>query len=225
MNARAVRLVGRIPVTLMRANGRTLRALWCWATRRRVGAGPGVETIGYTRGTTAVPIAFAVASLVEMGVVHLLVPWPWLRWTLLSVSLYSVLLLAGWIADRIVHPHLVTRDTVVIRDGFRIVAQIARGDLRQCVPRKRFQPTEGGVVDDVLHLPGPDGTEIDIVLDRPIEVLPPALFEHRRRPMVVRRLALHVDDPSAARAVLAAPAQGPSGLSPSARRATPRNRR
>lgn len=212
MSAPAVHLVGRIPVTLMRAKGRTLRALWCWVTRRRVGAGPGVETIGYTRGTTAVPIAFAVASLVEIGIVHLLVPWPWLRWTLLVLSLYSLFLMAAWLADRVVHPHLVTRDTVTIRDGHRIVARIDRGDLRQCVPRKRFQPTEAGVVDDVLFLPGPDGTEVDIVLDRPIEVLPPALFERRRRPAVVRRLALHVDDPSAARAVFAGPAHSPQGL-------------
>lgn len=196
-------LVGRVPAALMRAEWRSHRALWRWITRRPVGAGPGVTTLGYTRGTMALPIAFAVAALIEIVVVHLLVPWPWLRWTLLVTSVYSLLVMAGWFADRVVHPHLVTRDTFTVRAGHRVVATIERGNVRSCTPRRDFRPDTTGVVEDVLFLPGPDGTDLDIVLDRPIEVLLPAFLDHRRRVETVRRLALHVDDPAAARAALA----------------------
>lgn len=196
-------VAGRIPAVLMRAEVRGCTALWRWATGRTVGAGPGVTTIGYTRGTLAVPAAFAVASMIEIGVVHLLVPWAWLRWALLALSVYALVQLAGWFADRIVHPHLITDECITVRSGHQVVARIDRSNVRQCALRNRFQATTAGVDGDVLSLPGPDGTNTDIVLDRPVEVLPPAFFDHRRRPVLVRQLAIYVDDPALTRAALA----------------------
>ncbi|UYP19461.1 hypothetical protein OED52_02500 [Rhodococcus sp. Z13] len=195
-------IAGRTPAALLRMELRSYRALWWLARRRRVGEGPGVTAIGHTRGTLAVPIALLVASLVEMTAVHLLVPWEWLRWTLLIVSLYSLLPLAGLLADRIVHPHLVTADEFVLRSGHQVIARIDPRDVQRCIPRRRFDRTEAGVDDDTLFLPGPDGTVLDLVLAQPIEVLLPAFLEHRRRRAHVQRIALHVDDPAAARAAL-----------------------
>ncbi|MDC3726559.1 hypothetical protein [Rhodococcus sp. Rp3] len=195
-------LVGRVPATLMRAELRSYRALWFLIRGRRVGAGPEVTTIGYTRGTMSVPIAWLVASVIEIAVVHILVPWEWLRWTLLIVSVYSLLPLVGWLADRVVNPHLLTRDGLILRSGHEVVARIDADNLQQCIPRRRFQPTETGVDGEVLFLPGPDGTNLDLVLAEPVEVLLPAFFEHRRRPALVSRFAIHVDDPATARRVL-----------------------
>ncbi|WP_420879173.1 hypothetical protein [Rhodococcus sp. (in: high G+C Gram-positive bacteria)] len=196
-------LAGRIPAALMRAEVRGCGALWRWATGRTVGDGPGVTTIGYTRGTLGMPVAFAVASIVEIGAVHLLVPWAWLRWALLALSVYALVQFAGWFADRVVHPHLITCGSMTIRSGHQVVARINRDIVRQCLPRNRFQPTAAGVDGDLLALPGPDGTNIDVVLDQPVEVLLPAFLEHRRRPALISRLAIYVDEPSLARAALA----------------------
>ncbi|MCW3468731.1 hypothetical protein OMK68_03520 [Rhodococcus pyridinivorans] len=195
-------LVGRVPGALIRAELRSYRALWFLIRGRRVGAGPEVTTIGYTRGTMSVPIAWLVASVIEIAVVHILVPWEWLRWTLLIVSVYSLLPLAGWLADRVVNPHLLTRDGLVLRSGHQVVARIDADNLQRCIPRHRFQPAETGVDGEVLFLPGPDGTNLDLVLAEPVEALLPGFFEHRRRPALVSRFAIHVDDPAAARRVL-----------------------
>ncbi|USI92386.1 hypothetical protein [Rhodococcus pyridinivorans] len=195
-------LVGRVPATVIRAELRSYRALWFLIRRRRIGVGPDVTTIGYTRGTMSVPIAWLVASVIEIAVVHILVPWEWLRWTLLIVSVYSLLPLVGWLADRVVNPHLLTRDGLVLRSGHQVVAHIDVDNLQRCIPRHRFQPTETSVDGEVLFLPGPDGTDLDLVLAEPVEALLPAFFEHRRRPALVSRFAIHVDDPAAARRVL-----------------------
>ncbi|MBM4569207.1 hypothetical protein GS489_01470 [Rhodococcus hoagii] len=195
-------VAGRIPAALMRAEVRGCSALWRWAIGRTVGAGPGVTIIGYTRGTLGVPAAFAMASIVEISVVHLLVPWTWLRWTLLALSVYALVQLAGWFADRIVHPHLITDESITIRSGHQVVARIDRDIVRQCLSHNRFQPTTTGLDGDVLSLPGPDGTNTDIVLDEPAKVLLPTFFDHRRRPALVRRIAIYVDDPALARATL-----------------------
>ncbi|APE09149.1 MULTISPECIES: hypothetical protein [Rhodococcus] len=195
-------LVGRVPATVIRAELRSYRALWFLIRRRRIGVGPDVTTIGYTRGTMSVPIAWLVASVIEIAVVHILVPWEWLRWTLLIVSVYSLLPLVGWLADRVVNPHLLTRDGLVLRSGHQVVAHIDVDNLQRCIPRHRFQPTETSVDGEVLFLPGPDGTNLDLVLAEPVEALLPAFFEHRRRPALVSRFAIHVDDPAAARRVL-----------------------
>ncbi|MBS9372169.1 hypothetical protein [Rhodococcus sp. B50] len=195
-------LVGRVPATLMRAELRSYRALWFLIRGHRVGAGPGMTTIGYTRGTMSVPIAWLVASVIEIAVVHILVPWGWLRWTLLIISVYALLPLVGRLADRVVHPHLVAPDGLVLRSGHQIVARIEPDNLRRCIPRRRFQPTETGGDDEILFLPGPDGTNLDLVLAEPVDVVLPAFFEHRRRSALVSRFSIHVDDPAAARRVL-----------------------
>lgn len=189
-------VAGRIPAALMWAEVRGYGAPWRWATGRTVGAGPGAATIGYTRGTLALPAAFAVASLVEIGVVHLLVPWAWL-----ALSVYALVQLAGWFADRIVHPHLITDQSITVRSGHQVVARIDRSIFRQCLPHNRFQP-QLPVSTATCCLPGPDGTSTDIVLDQPVEVLLPTFFDHRRRPALVRRIAIYVDDPALARATL-----------------------
>lgn len=178
------------------------RVLWWWVRGHRVGVRPGTVAVGYSRGTMAVPLAFVVATIIEIGVLHLVVPWGWMRWTLLVLSLYSAAQLLAWSADRVVHPHLVTETEFVVRSGRRIVARVNRENVRRCVRRRRFQPTEAGVDGDVLFLPGPDGTELEVVFDQVVDVSLPAFFEHRRRTVTVRRIALHVDDPSAACSVL-----------------------
>ena len=97
---------------------------------------------------------------------------------------------------------LLTADEFVLRSGHQVIARIDPRDVQRCIPRRRFDRTEAGVDDDTLFLPGPDGTVLDLVLAQPIEVLLPAFLEHRRRRAHVQRIALHVDDPAAARAAL-----------------------
>src|SRR5699024_1014760 len=77
----------------------------------------GSVPIGYTRGKMTMPVALAVVSVVEVLVVHLLVPWLWLRILLLLLRVWGMLFLFGLLATRVVHPHFVGGDVLHIRWG------------------------------------------------------------------------------------------------------------
>ncbi|MDH6676781.1 hypothetical protein M2284_000979 [Rhodococcus sp. LBL1] len=164
-----------------------IRSLRLWCRGRVDGAGEGVSTFGYTAGTLAIPMAFLVASLVEAVAVHLLVPWAWLRATLLVITVISIVAGANWFAGRVVHPHLVTSDALTLRSGRDTVLSVDRSRIVRAVPTRRFEHTTSGIHGDRLYLPGPDGTVIDIDFDAPVGV------EHETR--MVTGVSLHVDAP------------------------------
>lgn len=87
--------------------------------KRRVPAG--AASFGYTKGVMTVPAAIVLVSLVELVVVHLLVPWQWLRIVLLIFSIWGVLFVAGFFAGRIVNSHLVSHDDLTLRWGLQTV--------------------------------------------------------------------------------------------------------
>lgn len=207
-------VAGSVVADLIRFELRGYLSLWLWLRRRYDGAGPGVTPIGYTKGTMAVPLAFLVAALVETVVVHLLVPWPIVRAVLLVVSLWGLVQIAGILAGRIVHPHLLTADRLVVRSGHLVVADLDRRVVSRGVARRRWEHTAPVAVGDALYLPGPDGTCLDVHLTGPVGVRPPRFFTHARATAPVSRLSLQVDDPEAVVAALASPATrfGPGGL-------------
>ncbi|ORJ97521.1 hypothetical protein A6F55_21110 [Prescottella equi] len=139
------------------------------------------------------PVAFLVASIVEAAAVHLLVPWPWLRAVLLVATGASIIATACWFAARAVHPHLVTSDTLTLRSGRATVLCVDRERIVRVVQTRRFDHTTQSIHDGRLHLPGPDGTVIDIDFDSPIPV------ETRGRGGIpqqeVTGASLHVDTP------------------------------
>lgn len=171
------------------------RSLWLFVRGKRDGVSVDVRPVGYTKGTMGMPIAFLVACVVEAVAIHLLVPWPWMRNLLLLVSVYGFVPVLGILAGRIVHPHLLTPDRLTVRSGHQVVADVDRSAVVRCIRHRRFAHTSVTVEDGALYLPGPDGTNIDVVLDVPIEVRLPGFVEHRRSSAVISRLSLQVDNP------------------------------
>lgn len=201
-------LAGPAVAGLIRGELRAYRSLWLLARRRRDGTRDGATAIGYTRGTMGMPIAFLVACVVETVAIHLLVPWPWLRTILLIVSVYGFVPLLGILAARVVHPHLLDDTAFTLRSGHQVVATVQCDDIGEVLVHRQFRITSPAVEDGVLYLPGPDGTNVDVLLRDPAVVKLPRLLERRRVPGRVERLALHVDDPAVLRAALAATRSG-----------------
>lgn len=201
-------LAGPAVAGLIRGELRAYRSLWLLARRRRDGTRDGATAIGYTRGTMGVPIAFLVACVVETVAIHLLVPWPWLRTTLLIVSVYGFVPLCGILAARVVHPHLLDGTRFTLRSGRQVVATVRCDDVGEVLVHRQFRITSPAVENGVLYLPGPDGTNVEVLLRDPAVVKLPHLLERRRVPGRVERLALHVDDPAVLRAALAATRSG-----------------
>ena len=83
-----------------------------------------------TRGTLATPIAFAVATVIEIVVLHLIIPWLSLAAAVTLLSVYTLILLFGVIAVRWQHPHYATGTALVLRNGTYTVAAVHFEDIQ-----------------------------------------------------------------------------------------------
>jgi len=101
---------------------------------------------------------FTVAIVIEIIVIELLVPWPWLRLLLLLGSLYSIPLLWGYLAGRVVHPHYLGED-LVLREGRTEVLRVPATDIVAVREVRGFAARREGLI-----LGGPEGTNVEIHL-------------------------------------------------------------
>lgn len=180
----------------------TIAAVAHWVTRRP-DVPDGARPIGYWRGTLAVPLALATVCLIELVALHLLVPWPIGRLIVDLISLYSLLAVAGMLASRIVRPHLLTADTLVLRQGTHVCATIPLKTVATARPDRRLSPTSPEISDQAtLALPGPDGTCLTITLNRDVCASVATWPWARPTPRPVNRIYLHVNDPHTTAALL-----------------------
>ncbi|MFL0580881.1 hypothetical protein [Dietzia sp. 179-F 9C3 NHS] len=203
---------------LASTEARTLASLARWVARRP-DVPAGATAIGYARGTLGVPAALSVAAAIEVVAVHLLVPWPVTRIVLDVLGLYGLVVILGMLAGRVVRPHLLTGDTLVLRNGPHVCARVPLDAVAAVRRDRRLSPTAAEFVEDpgpggagaapVLALAGPDGTGLTLDLDRPVPATAPTFPWRRPNPRDVREVRLHVDDPgTAARALTQAPDLG-----------------
>ena len=161
---------------------------------RRHGTDSGRRGFGYVRGTLSMPAAFLVLVLVEGVAVHLLIPWSWLRVVLLVLTGYSVLLVVGYFASRIVNPHLVDAETVTLRWGRDVVAVVPVSgvrSVREFVDPRRTAPAIEG---DTLVLASLESANVRIVLADPVAVRLP-VWGAGPKCATVSDVALYVSDP------------------------------
>jgi hypothetical protein len=169
-----------------------IAAVWMWVRGQVDDRHGRAAAFGYSKGTVALPLAFMVAGLIEAVTIHLLVPWQWLRVTLLVATVASLVAVVGWLAGRAVHPHLVTETELVLRSGSAVVATVDLAEIGATRLIRRFDRTDAEVRDSRLYLPGPDGTVFDIDFRRGV----PITFR-RDEPTVITGVSLHLDDPRA----------------------------
>lgn len=184
---------------------RCYAALWRVARRRpRVPAG--VQGFGYLRGTLAIPLAFLFAAVVEMIVVHLLLPWPVARIVALVFEVWGVLLVVGVLAGRAVNPHLLGPDRLVLRWGYDDIVHVpvsTIGAVRRCSAPDRTQTIlENGSL--TLAFFEPSNVQVEFTEEVPAQLH--TGFRGGTVPQAVRRAFLYVSDPegfvAAAQAVM-----------------------
>lgn len=167
------------------------------AGKRRVPAG--ATPFGYTRGTLGVPIAIGIVSLVELVLVHLLVPWPWLRIVLLILSIWGVLFVAGFFAARVVHPHLVSRYDLTLRWGLQTVLTTPLSNVVSASRQSNHAHTQPHVEGNRLILTQFQSTNVALRFTDPVAVDAPAPVPKKDRPAdaCITEVQLYVDDPDA----------------------------
>lgn len=194
---------------LIATEARTLASLGRWIVRRP-DVPAGAVTIGYSRGTLGLPIAMVIAALIELVAIHLLVPWPMVRLVLDLLGVYALIVVLGWLAGRIVRPHLLLGDELVLRSGPHVCARVPFNAVASVRRDRRLSPTAAAIETDggrqSLALPGPDGTSLTVVLARPVEASAPGMPWARPEVREVSELRLHVDDEDLAARLLRAAA-------------------
>lgn len=167
-----------------------------WTLARGDHRGPGL--FGSAAGTLAMPICLTVLLVLETLVVHLLIPWPWLRLVLLVLNLYAVLLVCSSLAGRVANPHELVDGVLRLRFGRHTVAEVPATALTGTACTRRdhtwfgvSDPEEGS---RALHLANQFGTTVRLVPERPLPVrVPHSLGPDQRH--LVDEVHLMVDDP------------------------------
>jgi hypothetical protein len=180
--------------------------LCVWALRRNV---PRAGVFPYARHSMlgGLLVVIALGGPVEALVVHLLLPWAWLRWTVLALEVYGAFWLLGYYASLRVLPHQLEADGLRLRYGALAEAWVPYHAL-QHIELERRAPRAGG--EGALRTHNPDGepvgwlvvggrTDLTLTLDAPA-----TLTRVLGRPIVARQLHVAADDAPELQAALRA---------------------
>ncbi len=204
------RTARRVPVPVLRLVGHELRlmhSLLLWTARRRDGVGPGDRAFGHARDQAALMYGFAFVCAVEtVGMSYLLGAWPMVHAVVLFLDVYTVLFVVGLQAASVTRPHVLTSDTLRLR-------QAAHVDLR--IPLERIAAVRHELLfthekqEGVLNLKVAAQTSLTLELSEPVTAV--SMLGRRYE---VRTVRCHADD---ARALGAAVREAVAGAAGAAR--------
>lgn len=194
-------------------------ALLLWARGRHAPIGADSATFTAVRGTLAMPVMFGVVTVIEMVVLHLLIPMLWISAVVAALSVASLVILTSSVALTRVHPHVLSPTTLTLRTSGKIVATVDRASIASARVHRRYGVVSPTLDGGRLTLPNQDGTTVDIDLSCATTVTVPAPLKRWRVDGCAHSFGLQVDDPAALVAALTRPA--PATGSASARRRRP----
>ncbi len=105
----------------------------------------GEAEFGYGKGSPLGMLLVMVLLTAPIEVVfwELLIPWAWLRWVLLALSVYSVLWLLGLYASRISLPHRLEEGGLRLRHGLFAEAFVPYEEVKGVEKGRRKSPKDG----------------------------------------------------------------------------------
>ncbi|MGW2205499.1 hypothetical protein [Streptomyces sp. NPDC001774] len=180
-----------VPVPVLRLIGHELRllaSLGLWVARHRAGVRPGDQVFPHARDQAALMYGFAFVCLVEtVGMSYLLADRPVAHAIVLVLDVYSgILFVLGIHAASVTRPHILTADTLRLRQAAHIDLHIPLGLIAAVRHELRFthEKTEGE-----LNLAVASQTSVTIELTEPVDA--PRFLGG---PRAVRIVRCHADD-------------------------------
>lgn len=203
-----LRFLSRHPaVRVGKAEARLWRGFW-YLIRGRLIVPDGATPMPATTGVWFLPGAISVATVIEITAVELLVPWKELRIILAIASVYSLMILWAMLGRQKTYPHYLDRDSLVLRRGGRVLAELPWSMIRDCARDRRYDTDQATVDDGVLTLGTGEGTNIRITLNAGLSVADPDRWPWQRpQPVEISEIRLWLDEPAEAPAALTASAQ------------------
>ena len=184
---------------LLRPMVSELRAFWSlWlvvARRRQVPLH--AKPFSSTKGTMTFPAVMIVLSLVELLIVHALVPWQWLQIVLLILTVWGVLFILGFFASRVVHPHFVTADALHLLWGHQAVLSTPLTNILSAAPHTNHVHTQPHAEGEQLVLTQFQSTNVLIRFAEPVAAAAPVSKKHLPVDFHTSEVQLYVDDPDA----------------------------
>ncbi|UFU07312.1 hypothetical protein [Ruania halotolerans] len=168
--------------------------------KRRVTAD--ARPFGYTRGTMTFPAVMIAVSLVELVVVHFLVPWPWLQIVLIILTIWSVLFVLGHLASRVVHPHFVKEGALHLRWGHSTVLVTPLTNILVAKQHANHAHTQPHIDDEQLILTAFQSTNVLIKFSEPVRAAAPIPPRHLPADFHASEVQLHIDEPDSFLAAL-----------------------
>lgn len=101
------------------------RSLFRWITRRPVELGPTGEPFGHAGSVKLIMFAFIGVSVVEIPILHFLIPWDTIRIIALALGAYGLVWMIGLLASVVIHPHILDDTGIRIRNGMMIDARLS----------------------------------------------------------------------------------------------------
>lgn len=175
---------------------RTLMSLIILLRGRRNGVHPGVQGFSYAKGSMSVPIVMTVLTVLETALIHLLVPWAWARIVLLVAAIYALVLVLGVLASRVVNPHLVGGERLVLKWGHKIALDTPLSNIETIAAMSNHTFTQPAAEDDRMVLTSLTSTNVRITLTDPVQALPPVSKRHLPSDFAAREVLLYVADPN-----------------------------
>ncbi|MCL7496283.1 hypothetical protein M8I34_33480 [Streptomyces sp. MCA2] len=185
-----------------------------WVARQRIGVAPGDLALGYA---AALVYGLTFVCVVEtVGVSVLLAGLPGVHAVMLVVDVYTVLTILGFQAAAVTRPHVLTADTLWLRDGARREIRIPLERIAAVRYDLRFVAATEKDGDGVVELRVGGQTSVTVELSEPVVAV--RLLGRRE---TVRTVRFHADDARAAVAALRARlTEAGGGAAPETRRAT-----
>ncbi|WP_150119330.1 hypothetical protein [Enteractinococcus helveticum] len=175
---------------------RTLMSLVTLIRGRRNGVGGDAQGFSYAKGSMSVPIVMTVLTVLEAALMHLLVPWAWVRIVLLVVAIYALVLVLGVLASRVVNPHLVGGERLILKWGHKTVLDIPLSNVETITAVSNHTFTQPAAENDRMVLTSLTSTNVRITLMEPVQAFPPVSKRRLPSGFAAREVLLYVADPN-----------------------------
>lgn len=176
-----------------------IRSMWglCLviAGRKRVPAR--ATPFGYTKGTLVMPAVLLVLCMGELLVVHLVVPWQWLRLVLLVLTVWGTLFILGFFASRAVNPHFISAGALHLRWGHKKVLTTPLTNILSAQRHTNHTHVQPFAQGERMVLTQFRGANVRLRLEEPVEAHPPLSKKDAIAGFKASEVQLYVDDPDA----------------------------
>lgn len=146
--------------------------------------------VPYGKETRPMQLIMVLLVVTEIVAVHLLVPLPWLRWTLFVLGILSLLWVVGFVLASVVYPHTVNGNSLRIRCGSMLDVSVATENIAEMywTPHMVSHSRSVTITDGALWIQLGGTAQVSVLLNEPHTIALPG-----KPPKRVQRLFFPAD--------------------------------